>query len=114
LLGEVEELCNRVAIIREGSIVYEGTIAELRETRATQRYRLHTTDDERARVVCLNQSGLRDLIVEGDGALLFSAEEPAVAELSHALVGAGRSEERRVGKGGGAGGGGAGEGDDEG
>ena len=89
LLGEVEELCNRVAIIREGSIVYEGTIAELRETRATQRYRLHTTDDERARVVCLNQSGLRDLIVEGDGALLFSAEEPAVAELSHALVGAG-------------------------
>src|SRR5207253_11117372 len=82
--------------------------------RSTQRYRLHTTDDERARVVCLNQSGLRDLIVEGDGALLFSAEEPAVAELSHALVGAGRSEERRVGKGGGAGGGGAGEGDDEG
>ena len=89
LLGEVEELCNRVAIIREGSIVYEGTIAELRETRATQRYRLHTTDDERARVVCLNQSGLRDLIVEGDGALLFSAEEPAVSELSRALVGAG-------------------------
>jgi ABC-2 type transport system ATP-binding protein len=89
LLGEVEELCNRVAIIREGSIVYEGTIAELRETRATQRYRLHTTDDERARVICLNQSGLRDMIVEGDGALLFSAEEAAVAELSRALVGAG-------------------------
>ena len=29
------------------------------------------------------------MIVEGDGSLLFSAEEPAVAELSRALVGAG-------------------------
>jgi ABC-2 type transport system ATP-binding protein len=89
LLGEVEELCNRVAIIREGSIVYEGTIAELRETRATQHYRLHTTDDERARVVCLNHPGVRDVIVEGDGSVLFSAEEAAVAELSRALVAAG-------------------------
>ena len=27
LLGEVEELCNRVAIIRRGKIVYEGALA---------------------------------------------------------------------------------------
>ena len=29
LLGEVEEVCNRVAIVRSGTIVYEGTIAAL-------------------------------------------------------------------------------------
>src|SRR4029079_5762683 len=29
LLAEVEELCNRVAIIRKGRILYEGALAEL-------------------------------------------------------------------------------------
>src|SRR6202007_5527 len=29
LLAEVEELCNRVAIVRSGRIVYEGAISEL-------------------------------------------------------------------------------------
>jgi ABC-type multidrug transport system ATPase subunit len=30
LLAEVEELCNRVAIVRDGLMAYEGTLAELR------------------------------------------------------------------------------------
>src|SRR4029077_888817 len=30
LLNEVEELCNRVAIVRSGRIVYEGTLANLK------------------------------------------------------------------------------------
>ena len=29
LLGEVEEVCNRVAIVRRGRVVYEGEIADL-------------------------------------------------------------------------------------
>ena len=29
LLSEVDELCNRVAIVRKGSIAYEGSLAEL-------------------------------------------------------------------------------------
>ena len=33
LLAEVEELCNRVAIIRRGRIVYEGALDELLATR---------------------------------------------------------------------------------
>ncbi len=89
LLGEVEELCNRVAIVRDGAIAYEGTIAGLRETRTAQRYRLHTTNDERARALCLAHAGLRDVVVEGDGSVLFAAEEPVVGELSRALVAAG-------------------------
>ena len=54
LLYEVEELCNRVAIIRKGSIVYEGTLDDLLAT-ATTSYRLKTRDPERARTICLNQ-----------------------------------------------------------
>src|SRR5213075_609650 len=52
LLTEVEELCNRVAIIRTGRIVYEGELSDLKAS-APSGYRLRTTDPERARAVCL-------------------------------------------------------------
>ena len=48
LLYEVEELCNRVAIIRKGSIIYQGTLDDLLATAASG-YRLKTRDPERAR-----------------------------------------------------------------
>src|SRR5207302_9775842 len=48
LLYEVEELCNRVAIIRKGSIVYEGGLRELLATAATGS-RLRSTAPVRAR-----------------------------------------------------------------
>ncbi len=35
LLAEVEELCNRVAIVRQGAIVYEGEIAQLKRSAGT-------------------------------------------------------------------------------
>jgi ABC-2 type transport system ATP-binding protein len=83
LLGEVEELCNRVAIIRKGRIVYEGPLTELLAT-ATTGYRLRTTNPERARVLALAQAGVSDVHVAGDE-LRFVAEEDAVAALSIAL-----------------------------
>jgi ABC-2 type transport system ATP-binding protein len=83
LLGEVEELCNRVAIIRKGRIVYEGSLTELLATAATG-YRLRTTNIERARVVALAQAGVSEVRVEGDE-LRFAADEEAVAALSIAL-----------------------------
>jgi ABC-2 type transport system ATP-binding protein len=83
LLYEVEELCNRVAIILKGSILYEGRLGDLLAT-ATTGYRLRTRDMERARTVCLNQSGLSNVTLEGDE-LRFSADEDAVAALSLAL-----------------------------
>jgi ABC-2 type transport system ATP-binding protein len=89
LMPEVEELCNRVAIVRSGAIVYEGAIADLkREAGAT--YRLRTTDDERALAVCRAQSGVTDPHAAEDGSIVFGAAgEDAVAELSLALVEAG-------------------------
>src|SRR5438045_5055675 len=48
LLYEVEELCNRVAIIRKGTIIYEGQLGDLLAT-ATSGYRLRVRELERAR-----------------------------------------------------------------
>jgi len=83
LLNEVEELCNRVAIIRKGSIVYEGPLQELLATAATG-YRLRATDAERARVVLLSQQGV-DGVSLGEGQLRFTADEEAVARAAIAL-----------------------------
>jgi ABC-2 type transport system ATP-binding protein len=87
LLAEVEELCNRVAIVRTGRIVYEGRISELKRTAASL-YRLRTTDDARALEVCRAQPGIADPRREGEE-IHFTADEAAVPELSVALVEAG-------------------------
>jgi ABC-2 type transport system ATP-binding protein len=84
LMNEVEELCNRVAIVRSGAIVYEGEIADLkREAGAT--YRLRTTDDAVALEVCRRQAGLDDVRAEA-GEVRFTGDDEAVAALSAALV----------------------------
>jgi ABC-2 type transport system ATP-binding protein len=87
LLTEVEEVCNRVAIVRTGKIVYEGEIADLKRGAGTV-YRLETTDDDRAIAVCRAQRGISEVKRE-HGRIAFSADEAAVAELSQALVEAG-------------------------
>ena len=88
LLSEVEELCNRVAIVRSGSMVYEGHLSELRRT-AGSGYRLRTTDDAVAERVCRAQPGVTNVRAgeRGErGELRFTAGEAVVAELSVALV----------------------------
>src|SRR5437773_271131 len=83
LLTEVEELCNRVAIIRKGRIVYEGALRDLLAT-ASAGYRLRSPESERARVVALAQAGVEDVRLD-DGEVRFHAAEEAVAALSLAL-----------------------------
>jgi ABC-2 type transport system ATP-binding protein len=87
LLTEVEELCNRVAIIRRGRIIYHGPLEELLAS-AAGRYRLHAFEPERARVVCLAQRGVEDVAADG-GDVVFRASEDAVGALSVALGQAG-------------------------
>ena len=86
LLAEVEELCSRVAIIRNGRIVYEGALDAF-HARATPRYRLRTTDQTRAREVAAAASLAVEL--ELDGSLVFPADEAAAVALSRLLVEAG-------------------------
>lgn len=83
LLTEVEELCNRVAIIRRGRIIYEGALDGLLAT-ASESYRLRALEPERARIVCLGQSGVDGVTLDGDD-VVFRAGDEAVAALSVAL-----------------------------
>jgi ABC-2 type transport system ATP-binding protein len=84
-MNEVEELCNRVAIVRSGRVAYEGALDELR-SRAGVSYRLRTTDDARATEVCAAQPGI-EVLTTSEAALAFQAEnEDAVAALSIALA----------------------------
>ena len=86
-LAEVEELCNRVSIIRSGRIVFEGALSDLR-LHASDGYLLHTTDDTRALEVCESAPGIGAPAPEAGG-VRFHASEADVAALSKALVGAG-------------------------
>ena len=85
LMTEVEELCNRVAIISAGRIIRESTLRELLST-ATGSYRLEVTDPPRARALC-ESLGIK--IAPGPGDLVFSAHPDEVARLSIALGKAG-------------------------
>jgi ABC-2 type transport system ATP-binding protein len=87
LLAEVEELCDRVAIIRSGRIVYEGSLAELKQS-ARSGYRLRTTDNDRALDVARAQRGI-DHVEPRGLEIAFEAAEAAVGDLSVALVEAG-------------------------
>jgi ABC-2 type transport system ATP-binding protein len=83
LLGEVEDLCNRVAIIRKGQIVYEGALKQLLATAASG-FRMRTTEPERARVLCLSHPGIEEVALDGTQ-LVFKADEEALAGLTIAL-----------------------------
>jgi ABC-2 type transport system ATP-binding protein len=87
LLAEVEELCNRVAIVRSGRIVFEGALEDVKRT-AGGEWSLRTTDDERAVDVCRAQRGISAVRAE-PLELRFQATEDAAAALSVALVEAG-------------------------
>jgi ABC-2 type transport system ATP-binding protein len=84
-MNEVEELCNRVAIIRTGRVAYEGSLAELR-SKAGVSYRLRTTDDAKAREVCAAQPGIEELATSDAGLAFKADDEDAVAALSVALA----------------------------
>jgi ABC-2 type transport system ATP-binding protein len=86
ILAEVEELCNRVAIIRRGSIIYEGLLEELLRS-AGGSYRLSVTDVERARALLLARGIQGVQLVAGE--LRFQADADVVEAASVALGQAG-------------------------
>jgi ABC-2 type transport system ATP-binding protein len=86
ILAEVEELCNRVAIIRSGRIIYEGFLADLLQS-AAGGYRLKATDPERARTVLLARGVESVTLVDGE--LRFQADEATVEAVTVSLGQAG-------------------------
>jgi ABC-2 type transport system ATP-binding protein len=83
LMGEVEELCDRVAIVRSGNVVYEGGLPEL-IAGTSGRYELRTTDDARALEIARAEPGVEEVAL-ADGYLSFLAPDAAVPRLSIAL-----------------------------
>jgi ABC-2 type transport system ATP-binding protein len=86
-LAEVQELCDRVAIVDSGRVVYEGALADLRRQGGAG-YRLHTTDDARALELARAQSGIEHAAA-GEHGVVFQAQERDVGELSLTLARAG-------------------------
>jgi ABC-2 type transport system ATP-binding protein len=84
LMSEVEELCDRVAIVSRGRVIHEGDLGELIASTAGH-YELRTTDDERAIVIAARAEGVHDVAAATRG-MTLSADERAVAALSLALA----------------------------
>jgi ABC-2 type transport system ATP-binding protein len=82
-LPEVQELCDRVAIVDRGRVVYEGALADLRRQGGAG-YRLRTTDDTRALAIVAAQRGVEHALA-GEHGLSFQAQEQDVGELTLAL-----------------------------
>ena len=85
LMTEVEELCDRVAIVRGGRMIHEGALAELIDA-AAGGYALRTTDDDRAAAIARDRHGITEVERRDDGAVTFKAGEAAASGLSLALA----------------------------
>ena len=85
LMGEVEQVCDRVGVIRAGVLVAEGTVEQLRG-RATLRVRAEPLGE-----AALVAAALPDVVeVATDGPVLeLSADVAAAAAINRALVTAG-------------------------
>ena len=86
LLAEVQEVCNRVAVINQGRIVHEGELAEL-ETGGS--YRLQTTDPGRAADALERLAAVRGLAREHDELTFTLDGDEHSVELTRALADAG-------------------------
>ena len=86
ILAEVEELCNRVAIIRRGAVIYEGRLDELLRS-AGGGYRIRTSEPERAYSLLLAQPGVDT--AQNDGYFRLQADDAALAAATIALGRAG-------------------------
>lgn len=82
-LPEVQELCDRVAIVDKGRVVYEGALTDLRRQGGAG-YRLRTSDDPRALEVARAQAGVEQVESDEHG-IGFQADEQHVGALSLAL-----------------------------
>jgi ABC-2 type transport system ATP-binding protein len=87
LMSEVEELCDRVAIVSSGRVVYEGSLDELIATTAG-RYELRTTDNVYAAELAWRRPDIEAVEVEHDR-ITFDAGEDAAAALTVTLGRAG-------------------------
>jgi ABC-2 type transport system ATP-binding protein len=81
---EVEEICQKVAIMRRGRIAFDGPISELRELAQDVEYRLSTNDDGRAVEVCRSTEGISNVRPAADG-IRFDSQQAPVERLTERI-----------------------------
>ena len=82
LLGEIEQICDRVGVIRSGELVAEGTVAELR---GADQLRIQADPRELAHSVLLSHSAVREVAIDGDE-LAVTSDREATAAINEELV----------------------------
>ena len=85
LLGEVEQICDRVGVIHKGTLVAEGTVAELR---GEEGLLVRAEPLEEARQISESLRGVEGVRV-ADGMLRLTTEPGRAAEINAKLVSAG-------------------------
>jgi ABC-2 type transport system ATP-binding protein len=98
-MGEVEELCDALTIVRRGHVVFSGTVEELRKLAPPETYALRTSDDRAALGLASQQPGVAIEVAAGGEGLELSADVKALDACVIVLGRAGiavRSLERRV------------------
>jgi ABC-2 type transport system ATP-binding protein len=86
-MDEVEEICDNVTIMKTGSVVYHGTIAELRAQAPPQAHLLRTSDDGAALTLAAGRAGLA--VVPAERQLAVRGTQDAVDAYVSAVVRAG-------------------------
>jgi ABC-2 type transport system ATP-binding protein len=86
-MDEVEEICDNVTIMKTGSVVYHGTIADLRRQAPDQAHLLRTSDDAAALALAGGRPGLA--VTPAEGQLAVRGTQHAVDSYISAVVLAG-------------------------
>lgn len=82
LMGEIEQICNRVGVIQDGKLVAEGPIEELR---GGTKVLVRADPMDKARRLAEAMYGIEQVQVS-DGALLLAADPNRSAEITRELV----------------------------
>jgi ABC-2 type transport system ATP-binding protein len=82
LMGEVEQVCDRVSVIRAGEIIAEGTVDELR---GRDRLRIVADPLDEARRIVAGLPGI-ERVIAVNGGLLVQGDTSAAAAINRALV----------------------------
>ena len=83
LLGEVQQMCDDVAIIKEGRLIAQGSVSEL--LRRGDALELRVTDNEKAIQALRQLEGVGDITLDGDR-LTVQAPRERAADISRALA----------------------------
>jgi ABC-2 type transport system ATP-binding protein len=86
LMGELEQICDRVGVVKDGTLITEGTLDDLRQG---ARLRLHATPVDKAIDLIRALPDIED-VETGDGDVLMIHVDPErAAEINRELVAAG-------------------------